>query len=214
MTRAAVPATARAQDTRARILAIARDAVLAKGFDATSIEEIVAAAGITKGGFFYHFPDKNALARALIEQHVIDEDAIFDDVFGRAAELADDPLQRFLIGLKLLSEVLADMPGGHPGCLVATAAYQDRQFDASVRAANAAAVDNWRRRFRPMIDAIAERHPPRVPINLDALTDMVNGVVEGGIVLSKATGNPRLTEDQLMLFRAMVQLVFAPPQAR
>ena len=36
---------------------IAQDAVLAKGFDATSIDEIVAAADITKGGFFYHFKD-------------------------------------------------------------------------------------------------------------------------------------------------------------
>ena len=56
---------AKGPDTRTRIMDIAQDAILQKGFDATSIEEIVAAAEITKGGFFYHFPDKNALARAL-----------------------------------------------------------------------------------------------------------------------------------------------------
>jgi AcrR family transcriptional regulator len=40
-------------------------AVLEKGFAATSIEELIAAVGITKSGFFYHFKDKNELAKAL-----------------------------------------------------------------------------------------------------------------------------------------------------
>ena len=50
-------------DTRARILEVAEAAVLAKGFASTSIEEIIAAVGITKSGFFYHFRDKSALAK-------------------------------------------------------------------------------------------------------------------------------------------------------
>ena len=43
--------------TRQRILETAQESILAKGFDATSIEEIVAAAEITRSGFFYHFRD-------------------------------------------------------------------------------------------------------------------------------------------------------------
>ncbi len=46
---------ARATDTRARILDIAQDAILAKGFEATSIDEIVAEADITKGASFTIF---------------------------------------------------------------------------------------------------------------------------------------------------------------
>jgi TetR/AcrR family transcriptional repressor of nem operon len=40
--------------TRERILEIAEAAVRAKGFETTSIEEIICEAGITKSGFFYH----------------------------------------------------------------------------------------------------------------------------------------------------------------
>lgn len=108
-----------------RILDIAQESILAKGFDATSIDEIVAAADITRSGFFYHFADKNALALALIDRHVAFEDQLFDSLFERAAELSDDPLHRALIGMKLLAELLEDMESGHPGCIVATAAYQD-----------------------------------------------------------------------------------------
>ena len=41
-----------------RILDRAEVAVLDKGFAATSIDELIAAVGITKSGFFYHFKDK------------------------------------------------------------------------------------------------------------------------------------------------------------
>ena len=201
---------ARGQETRTRILDVAQDAVLAKGFDATSIEEIVASAEITKSGFFYHFRDKNALALALINRHIEIEDRLFDDLLARAQELTDDPLQGALIGLKLLAELIEDMPGGHPGCIVATAAYQDRLFDKNVRAANQRAVIGWRRRFRALFDDVAAVYPMNDTVDLDHLADMVSSVVEGGIVMSRAVGDPLITSQQVMLLRSYVKLLFQP----
>ncbi len=189
---------------------MAQESILAKGFDATSIEEIVAAAEITKGGFFYHFPDKNALAKALIDRYIEDEEALFDDLFKRASELSDDPLQRALIGLKLMAELLEDMPHGHPGCLVASAVYQDRLFSGDVRDTNRAALLNWRRRFREHFEEIAALYPPRDEVDLDCLADMVSTVVEGGIVVSKAIDDPRVTAYQVMLLRSYIKLLFQP----
>ncbi|AZQ67495.1 TetR/AcrR family transcriptional regulator [Silicimonas algicola] len=197
-------------DTRTRIMDVAQDSILAKGFDATSIEEIVAGAEITKGGFFYHFPDKNALALALIERHIGVEDAIFDDLLARARELNEDPLHATLIALKLLAELLDDMPNGHPGCIVATAAYQDRLFNRDVREANQRAVLGWRARFRVMFEEIAAIYPPNDPVDFDALADLVSVVVEGGIIMSKALGEPRATSAQVMLLRSYVKLLFTP----
>ena len=94
---------AKASDTRTRIMDIAEAAVLAKGFDATSIDEIVAAAAITKGGFFYHFPDKAALAEALIARYIEQEDKLFDAIEAEARTLNDDPLGVVLVGLELLA---------------------------------------------------------------------------------------------------------------
>lgn len=201
----------RMTETRARILDLAEAAVLDKGFGATSIDEIVVAAEITKGGFFYHFPDKTALARALLERYIAREEAIFDDLFARAAELSDDPLHGFLIGLKLMAEMLADLPGCHPGCLIATAAYQERLFDDGVRALNRQATLAWRARFLGHLERIAAVYPPRAAVDLEALADMVTGVVEGGIILSKVLQEPAALARQVLAFRAMVGLVFAPP---
>jgi len=189
---------------------VAQESVLAKGFDATSIDEIVANSNITKSGFFYHFHDKNALAAALIERHIKVEDQLFDDLFGRARELTDDPLQVVLIGLKFMAELIEDMPNGHPGCIVATAVYQDRLFDRDVRAANERAVMGWRRRFRAMFDDVVAVYPPRDTFELDHLADMVSAVIEGGIIMARAVGEPAVTVQQILMLRSYLKLLFAP----
>lgn len=196
--------------TRDRILDIAEASVLEKGFGATSIEEIIAEAGITKSGFFYHFRDKNALALEMLERYMAREEEIMDDIFGRARELNDDPLHAFLVGLKLLAEMMADLPRGHPGCLVATYCYNERLFDKQVRDLYAQAVRAWRRRFRGLLDEIVAKYPPRDPVNLDMLADMLNTTVEGGIVMAKSFHEPRLLAEQILLYRSYIKLLFEP----
>lgn len=201
---------ARATSTRERILDIAEAGVLEKGFAATSIEEIIVEASITKSGFFYHFRDKNELARALIQRYLDNEEALLDEVFMRARQLHDDPLHSFLIGLRLLAEMMADLPNGHPGCLVATSAYVERMFDEKVRELNRLAVTVWRARFLGMMEEIAAKYQPRDDVNLRALADMISGTIEGGIVLSKAMGEPKLLSQQILMLRSYVKLLFDP----
>lgn len=195
-------------DTRERILDAAETAVLEKGFAGTSIDELIAAVGITKSGFFYHFGDKGELAKALLVRYVEREDFLFDDLFSRADELNEDPLHGFLVGLKMLSEMLADLPGGHPGCLVASYCYQDRLFDKEVRDLNAAAILNWRRRFRERLERIAARYPPRIRVDLDDLADMLSVVADGGIILSKVVKDPAALSRQVLLYREFVRAIF------
>jgi TetR/AcrR family transcriptional regulator, transcriptional repressor for nem operon len=196
------------RDTRERILDVAEAAVLEKGFAATSIEELIAAVGITKSGFFYHFKDKNELAKALLRRYLDREDALFDDLFHRADELNEDPLHGFLVGLKMMSELLADLPNGHPGCLVASFCYQDRLFDKEVRDLNAKAVLNWRRRFRERLDLIAARYKPKTPVDFDDLADMLSVITDGGIILSRVVSDRHALPRQIMLYRDFVRTVF------
>ena len=196
--------------TRERLLDIAEDSMLSMGFNATSIDGIIAEAEITKSGFFYHFKDKNELARALLQRYLDREDSILDEIFDRARDLHDDPLHAFLIGLKLLAEMMEDLPNGHPGCLVATYCYVERMFDDEVRRLNRQAVLSWRARFRKTFEEIAAKYPPRDAVDLDALADMISSTVEGGIVMSKALQQPSALPQQLMLLRSYIKLLFSP----
>src|SRR5690606_5246543 len=194
-------------DTRQRILDVAQAAVLEKGFSATSIEEVIAAVGITKSGFFYHFRDKGELAKALLARYIERENRLFDDLFRRADELNEDPLHGFLVGLKMMAEVLSDLPNGHPGCLVAAYCYQDRLFDRNIRDLNATAVLGWRERFRQRLENIAARYPPRIPVNLNDLADMLSAIADGGIILSKVLKDNQALPRQVLLYRDFVRMV-------
>lgn len=198
------------EETRAKILDVAEISVLAKGFGGTSIDELIAETGITKSGFFYHFRDKNELAKALLERYVENDERIYDEIFSRARELADDPLQAFLLGLKLLSELLSDLPNGHPGCLVAVICSHERAFDRDIQEINRQAALMWRRRFSAMFRDIMRVYRPREPLDVDELADMVSTVIEGGIILSKALKEPTNLPAQLLVFRTFVRLLFQP----
>jgi TetR/AcrR family transcriptional regulator, transcriptional repressor for nem operon len=199
---------AKGEDTKKRILDAAHEAVVEKGFGATSIDELLAATGVSKSGFFYHFSDKTELARALIERYIEEDERVYDSIFARARVLVDDPLQVFLLALRLLAEAMADLPQGHPGCLVALSCYHERQFDRSVRDLNRAGALMWRRRFRAMYDEIAATYPPGTPVDGDDFADMISTVLEGAIVMSKALEDPSILPRQILMLREFVKLTF------
>jgi AcrR family transcriptional regulator len=207
---AALP-TAQPGDTRQRILDVAQVAVLEKGFSATSIEEIIVAVGITKSGFFYHFADKGELARALLERYIERERVLFDDIFRRADELSEDPLHSFLIALKFFAEMFENLPDAHPGCLTAAYCYQERLFDRHIRDLNASGLIAWRVRFKARLEKIAERYPPRFAVDLTDVADMMSALADGGIILSKALGEPKAVPRQILLYREFIRALFLGP---
>lgn len=201
-------AQTKGERTRERILDVAYESIVQKGFAATSIEELVEAAGITKSGFFYHFKDKNDLARQLFDRFLDEDETIIDTLEKRARELSDEPLQSFLIFLNLYAQVLDDMEGLHPGCMVATVTYQERIFDPALKQMNSAYLLRMRERFRRWLEEISIDHPPRIEVDLDAMADHLTGIVEGAIVLSKALKDEALMGKQARLFRNHVRLLF------
>lgn len=203
-----VQALSKGEQTRERLLDIAQDAVLHKGFAGTSLDEIICEAGITKSGFFYHFRDKNDLAKALLQRYLDNEWRVFEDLFSQAEELSDDPLHSFLIFLKLFADLMSDIPNGHPGCLVASYVYQDYLFSQEVRRMTTEGHRIWRTRFRERLDRIAARYPPKIEVNLDDMADMLSAVADGGIILGKSLSEPAVLPRQIMQYRAYVKLVF------
>jgi AcrR family transcriptional regulator len=205
MTQAAQP---RSTSARERLLDLAEAAVLEKGFAATSIDELIVGAGITKSGFFYHFKDKSELAKALMQRYIDEHNGVLAGIFKRADELNEDPLHGFLVALKLLAEMMADLPGTHPGCLVSSFVYQDQLLSREVRELTVEGMQGWRRLFRDRLAAIAQRHPPRIAVDLDDLADMANTLVDGGIILSKLMHDKEVLPRQVMLYREFVRAVF------
>lgn len=56
------------EETRAKLIRAARTAFAEKGYAAASMDELTAAAGLTRGALYHNFGDKKGLLRAVIDQ--------------------------------------------------------------------------------------------------------------------------------------------------
>jgi TetR/AcrR family transcriptional regulator, transcriptional repressor for nem operon len=199
------------KDTRERLLEMAEAAVMAKGFAATPIDELITAVGITKSGFFYHFKDKADLAKAMMLRYLEQDKVVLDGIFNRADELHEDPLHGFLVGLRMFAETMANLPENYPGCLAASFAYQDTLFNQDVRDLNAAGMLSWRKRFRERLDLIAGRYPPRHEVDFEALADMAMSLVEGGLIMGRVLKDQTILPRHILIYCDLIRSTFLPP---
>lgn len=197
-----------AANTRERILACAEKLILQQGFTATSIEEILDRAAITKGGFFYHFEGKNGLARALIERYLEQDDKIFSSLFEQADSLSEDPLHQLLIFLKLLADMMGGMEEAHPGCLVASFTYENQQFDGEIREMMKSGIIAWREMITQRLEQVDADYPNASDVSIDTLADMFTSSIEGGIILSRAFNDKQLLVDQILAYRSFLRILF------
>lgn len=193
---------------RERIMDIAESSILSKGFSATSIEEIAAEAEMTKSGFFYHFKDKNELALALLKRFIENDTQYLNKIFNQASEQEDDPLNSFLIGLDLMAKAMRGKSQVHAGSVLAALCYVERVVDQEVRDMYRHAMLGWRARFTKMFKDIQEHYPMRDAVSTEVLADTVYTTIEGGIILSRSTGEPDILAEQIILMRSYLQLLF------
>jgi AcrR family transcriptional regulator len=86
----------RTEATRGRLIATARRLFAAKGFAATSTEEILSEANVSRGALYHHFPSKTDLFQATFEQ-------VEDELTAQVLEVASssgetDPMRILELG--------------------------------------------------------------------------------------------------------------------
>jgi len=120
---------AAAELTKQKIYDAAKTLFASRDFNDVSVDAIVQAAGISKGGFYVHFVSKDALVAALVNDHVIRLDA---DYQGYLNSFADDAPAEFVL-LSLIGKI-ADVLTKQIGCGGMQAVYKAQitnEFDAS-----------------------------------------------------------------------------------
>jgi len=94
----------RSATMRARLLAAARRLFVSKGYALTSTPAIVEEAGVTRGALYHHFPDKQAIFRAVVTA----ESAAVADMIG-ADDSPDTPaFDRLVLGARAYIEAMRE----------------------------------------------------------------------------------------------------------
>ncbi len=77
----------RSKETQSRILQSASDLFSRNGYDATGVAEICQAAGVSKGAFYHHFPTKQSVFVALLEEWLAGLDAQMQVLMAQAGDV-------------------------------------------------------------------------------------------------------------------------------
>lgn len=190
--------------TKDRLLDAAQRLMLAKGFAATTVDDICEAAQLTKGSFFHYFESKDALGKELLARFIAASQERL-----RQAGLTDqgDPLQRVYGHLDAMIAMTNDCTGAQ-GCLLGAFAQELCDTHPEIRALCAEAFGQWAERMRRDLDAAKAAHPPRVAFDSREVADYFIAVFEGAKVLAKANGDRRVEERSLRHFKRYVELLF------
>jgi TetR/AcrR family transcriptional repressor of nem operon len=193
---------------RARLLDAAVQVIRTKGLSATSVDELCAAAGVTKGAFFHHFESKQALAVAAAEHWSQTTGALFAAADYHAIS---DPLDRILGYLELRARLIAGSPADYT-CLVGTMAQEAFATSPEVRDACAASIFGHARTLEPDFAAAlaAAGDPPGV--DAAGLACHTQAVLQGAFVLSKAADDPALVTDSIAHLRRYLELLLGGGQ--
>jgi AcrR family transcriptional regulator len=79
----------RSEETRVLILSAASDLFSRQGYNATGVSEICAAARVSKGAFYYHFPTKQALFLELLNLWLVSFDQGLEQLRGESKNVVD-----------------------------------------------------------------------------------------------------------------------------
>jgi TetR/AcrR family transcriptional regulator, transcriptional repressor for nem operon len=182
-----------AQVSGDRLLDAAVDVIRAKGYSATRVEDICAAAGLTKGAFFHHFASKEACALAAAAHFAANADALFDAApYTRLA----DPRERVLAYVDFRKAILeGELP--QFTCLLGTMVQEAYDTHPAIREACDRYISEHAGRLEADIAAAKALHAPAAEWNPASAALFSQAVLQGAFVLAKAKSGPKVAADCL-----------------
>lgn len=150
-----------------------------KGYDSTSIADILQQANVNSGSLYHHFDTKQGVLLAVLETY---RDGIEPMLIAPAWAGVDDPIDRVWALLAKYRELLKVTDCSY-GCPIGSLALEIHEPDPPVRALLAANFDRWTDFIQKCFVSARNRFPKGT--NFRALARFVLTTMEGGVMLSR-----------------------------
>jgi TetR/AcrR family transcriptional repressor of nem operon len=201
-------ATPSPHDSKTKLLAAALDMVRAKGYSATTVDDICHAAGVTKGSFFHHFKSKDDLAlTAAAYWGEMTEGFFAAAPYHRSA----DPLERLLGYIDFRAEILrGDLPDYT--CFLGTLVQETYATHPAIRVACDQGIAAHIAILTRDVAAAKKLYAPDAPWSADSVGQFIQSVLQGAFVLAKAKQGPEVVRESLAHLRRYLGLIFDRPR--
>jgi TetR/AcrR family transcriptional regulator, transcriptional repressor for nem operon len=189
---------------RAKLLEAAFAEIRAKGYAATTVDDLCRAAGVTKGAFFHHFKSKDDLAVAAANHWSETTGALFA---AAPYHNAADPLDRVLGYVDFRKAILK---GAVPEftCLVGTMVQEAYASNPAIREACARSICGHAETLESDIAAAMEKYRIDADWTAASLALHTQAVLQGAFILAKAKGGAQVAADSVDHLRRYIELLF------
>jgi AcrR family transcriptional regulator len=173
------PITRRGRASRERIVERAAELFAERGIAATTVDEVLAAAGVGKGQFYHYFRGRDELAAAAVGFRCAQVVAGLTQALGAVSSLAglEEALEGFIAGFEQT---------GMPGCPIGTLATEVAGRNEDARLQAAAGFDAWERLLADALERMRQRGELRADAPAAVLATGLLASIEGGMVLGQA----------------------------
>ena len=189
---------------RQKLIDAAVAAIREQGYAATSVDDLCAMVGATKGAFFHHFKSKEALAIAATEYWTESSSTLFE---GAPYHAHSDPLDRVLSYLDfrkaLLAGTLAEL-----SCLAGTMVQEVYASHPDIARACEACICGHAAALEIDIAAAMKRYRIRARWTAASLALHTQAVLQGAFILAKATGDADVASASIGHLRRYIELLF------
>jgi TetR/AcrR family transcriptional regulator, transcriptional repressor for nem operon len=198
------PRTKSDSATKIKLLDAAMKLMVSKGFKATTVDEICAEAGVTKGSFFHYFDGKEDLTKATAKHFHECQQRMFD---GAEFRSVGDPLDRVFGRLDFLASI-ARNPQMPKSCLVGNLAQEVSGTHEDIRCVCEGIFDSSVEDFKRDLSAAKLKHAPAAEFSPESVARLYIALVQGSMVLVKVSRNPAILEENVQHLRRYIEALF------
>ena len=181
-----------------------------QGFNATTVDDICAEAGVTKGGFFHYFKSKDDVAKAAALRFQEGKAQAFREApFQKLA----DPLDRVFGRLDFAREAMGGEKRLTKGCLIGMFAQEMSFTNSELRKVCRDAFSRMAKEFETDLAEAKAVHAPNAPFEPKKMAQFYVSFVQGSLILAKASGSNEVFLENIEQFRQHLKESFGLARA-
>jgi AcrR family transcriptional regulator len=179
--------------TRDKLLQAAFEEIYRRGFQAASLDTILAKAGVTKGALYHHFPDKASLGYAVVDEvvrgHLLERWGVLEPATGDPVTALQRILKRRAAGLTGREVEL--------GCPLNNLAQEMSPLDQRFRRGVAATFDTWTDAVAKELERGQAEGTVRREVDARKVGAFVVAAIEGSFGLAKSARSAAMLRSNL-----------------
>lgn len=185
------------------IISIARNIIHTKGYQATSVSDILNASNIGKGQFYHYFSSKYDLGLAVVEDLIHEWDG---QLINGILKSEEEPKSKLNKMLDWATTFHAEMEKKR-GCPIGNLAIEMSEHDETFRVKIEQFFDRWFLGIEVVLDEMIKQNQLDPAIDTKKSAQTIVAMIEGGVLLMKNQQDTKLLQNIFDVIRRQYNLV-------